>query len=211
MVAGTALERGFKAGFVLALTPLVTDIVPMLFSALLLENLGWTALTVLGIVGGAVIVVVGIRFLKDHGRTEALPLAAATPDETALPERRQSARVLHVVLSTLLNPSPWVFWLIVASPLLLRSWNRSRTEGIIFIVVIFLTNIATASTLAWIASHSRKILHPAWHRRALKMVGVTLIAAGAFLLWQSAVGNFQSLIDQQGIIRSAVEEGVSSM
>jgi len=213
MVAGTALERGFKAGFVLALTPLVTDIAPMLFSAFLLERMGWTALTILGIVGGAVILVVGIRFLREHrGEEEPLlhPESEHLPAEEVVAERRQSAQVGHVILSTLMNPSPWVFWLVVASPLLLRSWNRSTTEGLVFVAVLFATNISTASILAWIASHSRKILNPAWQRRALKLVGVTLIGAGALLLWQAAVGNFQSLIDQQGVIRSVVEEGISS-
>lgn len=207
MVAGTALERGFKAGAVLALTPLITDIPPLLFSAFLLEHLGWTALTVLGIVGGAVILVVGVRFLRGH-KKGALIAAPPVEGDPQPPRRRQSAQVGHVIVSTLVNPSPWVFWLVVASPLLLRAWNRSATEGLLFVAVLFTTNISTASSLAWIASHSRKLLNPDWQRRALKLVGVALVVGGGLLLWQAAVGNFQALIDQQGVIRSVVEEGI---
>jgi threonine/homoserine/homoserine lactone efflux protein len=208
MVAGTALEKGFKAGFILALTPLVTDVVPMLFSALLLDRLGGLALTLLGIVGGAIIVVVGVRFLRGHSK-EAQPfLSEKDPARDGIGERRQSARVGHVIAGTLLNPSPWLFWLVIASPLLLRSWNRSPGEGVVFVALIFLTNITTASLLAWVASHSRKFMNPEWHRRILKAVGVTLILAGSFLCWQATVGNFQGLIDQQEIIRSVVEEGI---
>jgi threonine/homoserine/homoserine lactone efflux protein len=208
MVAGTALEKGFKAGFILALTPLVTDVVPMLFSALLLDRLGGLALTLLGIVGGAIIVVVGVRFLRGHSK-EAQPfLSEKDPAQDGIGERRQSARVGHVIAGTLLNPSPWLFWLVIASPLLLRSWNRSPGEGVVFVALIFLTNITTASLLAWVASHSRKLMNPEWQRRILKAVGVTLILAGSFLCWQATVGNFQGLIDQQEIIRSVVEEGI---
>jgi threonine/homoserine/homoserine lactone efflux protein len=210
MVAGTALERGFKAGFILALTPLVTDVVPMLFSALLLDRLGSLALTLLGIVGGAVIVVVGIRFLREHSK-EAQPLlfnGEAAQGSTVA--RRQSALAGHVIASTLLNPAPWLFWLIIASPLLLRSWNRSPGEGVVFVTLNFQTNIGTATALAWVASHSRKLLNPNWQRRSLKVVGVSLILAGSFLCWQATVGNFQSLIEQQEIIRSVVEEGIST-
>ncbi len=64
--------------------------------------------------------------------------------------------------------------------------------------------------LAWVASHSRKLMNPDWRRRTLKGVGVTLILAGSFLCWQATVGNFQGLIDQQEIIRSVVEEGIST-
>jgi threonine/homoserine/homoserine lactone efflux protein len=200
MVAGTALEKGFKHGLILALTPLVTDVPPLLFSALLLERLGWTALTMLGISGGAVILVVGLRFLRRHGSSGNL-LGGA--------HEGQSAHLGHVLASSLLNPSPWIFWLVVASPFLLRSWNRSTTEGITFVAVLFVTNISTASSLAWIASHSRKLLAPVWQRRALRVVGVTLVLVGALLCWQATVGNFQALIDQQSVIRSVVEEGLA--
>jgi threonine/homoserine/homoserine lactone efflux protein len=210
MVAGTALERGFRAAFILALTPRVTDVVPRLVSALVLDRLSGLALTLLGIAGGAIILVIGARFLRGHSK---VPQPLLSPGGvTPLPpgERRQSARPGHVIASTLLNPAPWLFWLIIASPLLLRAWNRSPGEGVLFVVLIFLTNISTATSLAWIASHSRKILNPDWQRRSLKLVGVTLILAGAFLCWQSTVGNFQTLIDQQEAIRSVVEQGLSS-
>ena len=210
MVAGTALERGFKAGFLLALTPLVTDVVPMLASALLLDKLGGLALTLLGITGGAIIIVVGFRFLREHLKTSLPHGSDGGPPQSGPAERRQSAQVGHVIASTLLNPAPWLFWLIIASPLLLRSWNRSPGEGVVFIFLLFFTNIATATSLAWAASHSRKLLTAHWQRRSLKVVGVVLILAGSFLCWQATVGNFQNLIDQQEIIMSVVEDGISS-
>jgi threonine/homoserine/homoserine lactone efflux protein len=209
MVAGTALEKGFKAGFILALTPLVTDVVPMLTSALVLDRLGGLELTLLGITGGAIVFVVGIRFLREHSKAAQPLLANGDPAPPKAGERRQSALAGHAIASTLLNPSPWLFWLIIASPLLLRAWNRSPGEGLVFVALIFLTNISTATSLAWIASHSRKLLNPDWQRRSLKVVGVTLILAGSFLCWQATVGNFQNLIDQQEVIRSVVEEGLS--
>lgn len=205
MVAGTALERGFKSGLVLALTPLITDVPPMLFSALLLDRLGWAALTFLGIVGGTLILMVGLRFLRKNFKRPSSPLPGSHPSRRV---RDQSARFAHVVLSSLTNPSPWVFWLVVASPLLLRSLSRSTLEGIVFVTVLFATNISTATGLAWVASHSRKILNPTWQQRALQAVGTTLVVVGALILWQSAVGNFQSLIDQQETIRSVVEDGI---
>ena len=79
-----------------------------------------------------------------------------------------------------------------------------------FIFLLFFTNIATATSLAWAASHSRKLLNVQWQRRSLKVVGVALILAGSFLCWQATMGNFQNLIDQQEMFMSVVEEGISS-
>jgi hypothetical protein len=81
---------------------------------------------------------------------------------------------------------------------------------VLFIVVLFGTNVTTASGLAWIASRSRRLFQPSFQRKALQAVGGTLVLAGIFLLWQSSVGNFQSLIDQQEALRSVLEDGISS-
>jgi threonine/homoserine/homoserine lactone efflux protein len=203
MVAGTALERGFRAAFLLALTPLLTDVPPMLFSALLLDRLGWRALTALGMVGGTVILLVGIRFLRKHWSVEGSILPPGASDTGT----HQSASVAHVALGSLTNPAPWVFWLAAASPLLLQAWNRSRGEGVVFVAVLFATNISSAIALAWFASHSRRFLHARLQRRVLQAVGGTLILAGLFLLWQAYTGDFQVLVDQQESIRSVVDGG----
>lgn len=203
MVAGTALEKGFKPAFRLALTPLVTDVPPLLVTALILETLSGTALTVLGAFGGLAILYIGFRFLSQWRTGE-------TPVDPEHPRVPQSARFWHVALGTLVSPAPWLFWLIVGSPFMLRSFARSRTEGIVFVAVLFTTNMATATALAWGASHGRRILAPAWQRRVLGGVGVTLILAAAFLLYHAATGDFQSLISNQELLRDVVEEQITN-
>jgi len=203
MVAGTALEKGFRAGLRLAFAPLATDIVPMLLTAVVLDRLSWTALTVLGIAGGVLIGAVGVRFLRRHGRTYGRGGTGPSP------LGGQSATFGHVVLTTILSPAPWLFWLVVASPLLLRSWARSPGEGIAFASALFATNIATASGLAWVASRGRRRIPVLWRGRVLSAVGVGLVLAGVVLVWQSMTGNFQALIDRQHLLRSTVEEQTS--
>jgi threonine/homoserine/homoserine lactone efflux protein len=199
MVVGTAIERGFRSAVVLAFTPLVTDIPPMIVTALILESLSWTALTVLGLVGGVVLAWIGVRFLRRHGA----PLSRGSRPED------QSAHFWHAAGSSLISPAPWLFWLVVASPLLLRSWSRGTGEGVVFIAVFFVVNIGSAASLAWVVSHSRNFLAPSWQRRVLQAVGTGLILAGAGLVWQSVEGNFQSLIERQDTFREVLEEQTS--
>ncbi len=195
MVAGTALERGFRAGLRLALAPLLTDIIPLIATALILDRLSWTALTLLGIVGGVVAAAVGVRFLRRH----------TTPELRGVEEPTASASFMHVVVSVFLSPAPWLFWLVLGSPLLLRAWGRSWVEGVVFLTVLFTTIIGGATGLAWIASHSRRLLAPIWRRRMLQTVGAGLILAGTLLVWQAMEGNFQALIDRQEAVREEVE------
>lgn len=210
MVAGTGLEKGFRAALKLAFTPLLTDVPPLLVTALVLESLDGTALSALGVAGGIVIAVVGIRFIRRH-RPDASVLEALERREPSRPRdgeeaREQSATFGHVVLGTLLSPAPWIFWLVLGSPLMLRSWNRSPVEGVVFVVVLFTTNIGTASGLAWVASRTRSFLAGEWQRRILRLAGTGLVVAGGLLIWQALTGDFESLIRQQESVRSVVEE-----
>jgi len=204
MVAGTGLERGFLPACRLALVPLVSDLPPLIVTALVLETLNDLTLSVLGISGGVVVLFIGIRFLR-LWRRGITPLDPDHPH--SLP---QSAKFLHVALGTLFSPVPWLFWLIVGSPLMLRSWERSPAQGVLFIGLVFAVNISTATGLAWIASHTRRLMAVHWQKRVLGGVGAALIAAGVFLVYEAALGDFQSLISQQERIRSIVEERLQS-
>lgn len=203
MVVGTALERGFRPAARLALAPLVTDVPPLVVTALVLERLSNAALTFLGIGGGLVVCYIGVRFL----RSWRAGVVAVDPEH---PVAVPSARFWHVALGTLLSPVPWLFWLIVGSPLMLRSWARSQTEGMLFIGIVFAMNIGTATGLAWGASHGRRFLAVEWQRRVLGGVGAVLVMAGAALVYQAATGDFQNLIDRQETLRSIVEDRLES-
>lgn len=200
MVAGTALEQGFGPAARLALVPLVADVPPVVVTALILERLSGRAMMVLGVAGGLMILYIGSRFLLRWRRGD-LPLG---PDHPHISP--QSARFWHVALATAVSPVPWIFWLVVGSPLMLRSWSHGATEGVIFIGLLFATNIVTATGLAWAASHGRRVLSAAWQRRVLGGVGGILVFAGVFLIYQAATGDFERLVERQAAIRSMVEE-----
>lgn len=195
MVIGTSLQRGFKEGFKLALVPLVTDIIPLLLTVFILDALGWTALTLLGITGGTLIGMVGVRFIRHNG-----------PPAMAGEEPFQAATFGHAATSTFLSPSPWMFWLVLAGPLTVRAMERSTTEAFVFVGILFAMNIGMATLLAWLVSRSRKVLAPSIRNRVLQVAGIALIIAGVVLVWQAMEGNFQAMMEQQEGMREALEE-----
>lgn len=202
MVAATALERGFKAGVRLALVPLLSDIPPLLICLFVLDRLDPQAFGIVGVFGGALLIAIGIRFYRRH----------RNPDPHLIPDHAPpSAPFLQVVLSTLLSPAPWLFWFIVAGPLMLRALHRSNQEALVFLVVLFGTNVSSATALAWAISHGRRLVSPRWQRRVLSLAGIGLIGAGSFLLWQGFTGNFADLIAQQHRIREFVEDGMNEL
>jgi threonine/homoserine/homoserine lactone efflux protein len=195
MVIGTSLQRGFKEGFKLALVPLVTDVIPLVLTVFILDALDFTALTLLGITGGTLIGMVGVRFIRHNG-----------PPAMEGDEPFHAATFGHAAASTFFSPAPWVFWLVLAGPMTVRALERSATEALVFLGLLFATNIGTATLLAWGVSHSRKIIHRSVRYRVLQLAGVALIGAGAFLIWQAMEGNFQGMIEQQEGMREAFQK-----
>jgi threonine/homoserine/homoserine lactone efflux protein len=207
MVAATGLERGFRVALPIALAPLITDVPPMVVSALVVQRLDWAALTLLGISGGVVILMIGVRFLRAHGipRLQEHVTKRASLDAPA--PGGQSVRLGHVLTTNLLNPAPWVFWFVVAAPLLVIQWNASRVRGVVFVVVLFAVNVLSAAGLAWAASHARRVLAPENQRRVLVVAGLALACAGTLMVWQSLEGNFQALIEGQTAVRGILSIG----
>lgn len=195
MVVGTSLQRGFREGVKLALVPLATDIIPLLLTVFILDALNWTALTLLGITGGTLIGMVGVRFIRHNG-----------PPAMQGDEPFQAASFGHAALSTFLSPSPWLFWLVVAGPMTVRALERSTAEAAVFVGILFAMNIGVAAFVAWLVSTSRKVIRPSVRYRVLQLAGVALIGAGVFLVWQAMEGNFQAMIEQQEEMREALQE-----
>lgn len=200
MVIGTSLQRGFRRGSKLALVPIVTDIIPLLLTVFILDALNWTALTVLGITGGTIIGMVGVRFIRHQG-----------PPAMEGEKPFQAATFGHAAASTLFSPSPWLFWLVLAGPMTVRAMERSTAEAVVFVAILFAMNMGMAAILAWLVSHSRKVITPSIRSRVLQVAGIGLIIGGVVLVWQAMEGNFQAMIDQQEGVREALEEFRGSM
>lgn len=196
MVAATGFERGFRAAIPLAAAPLFTDLVPLIVTSLILTQLSAGALSFIGFLGGTMVVGVGVLLLWKHRPGHAPPEMHGAPP---------TVRLWHVVVSTSLSPAPWLFWLSIASPFFLRAWTHDRLEGAVFLIVLFATNIGSALSLAWVASHGGRVLDPLWRKVVLLGAGVALLFAGGWLLTLAVQGDFASITRSQDFMRAWVD------
>lgn len=195
VVASTALERGFKPALRLAFVPLVTELPPMVVMTLMLDRVNYDVLTGVGLFGGLLFAVIGVRFFLRQNRAT----------EVHLEEVKEGRAFWALASAGLLTPAPWVFWLAAASPLFLRAWNRYWLDGVVFVIVLNLMLIGTAAALAWGASHGHRVLDPRNRSRILRAAGVFLVIAGTVIVWQSLEGNFQRMVGEQERLRERVE------
>jgi len=147
MVASTGLHRGVAAGARLSLVTLVTDLPPMFLTAFVLTRLDNGILRGIGFVGGFIVLYLAVRVFLRAG--EPLPEGPRIRDEIH--------DLLAIAAGGLLSPAPWLFWLVVGSPLLIRSLSLGWWPAVAFGASFFLVLIATQISVAWMASRGGQL------------------------------------------------------
>jgi len=119
-----ALRNGWKRTLPAAFAPLITDgpvIVLVLF--VLAKTPQWF-LNVLHVAGGSIILFFAWKVfasLKEQG-TDIKPVPNAARKTLA-----------GAIAMNILNPSPYIFWSVVAGPILLEGWRQAKILGVSFV------------------------------------------------------------------------------
>lgn len=122
------LRHGWKRALPAATAPLFSDGPIIALVLLALTQLPDTFLVGLRLVGGVFL----LYLAWDVYRTRHL---SARPAETASPPL--SVGFWKAVLTNLLNPNPYIFWSILAGPILLSGWYESAWNGLGFILGMY--------------------------------------------------------------------------
>jgi threonine/homoserine/homoserine lactone efflux protein len=174
LVLAQTLRHGPREGCRVALAPLLTDLPIILLALGLATRLSalQTWLGILGCIGGAYVLYLAVESLR----------AKAAGSEAANAEPRSWRKG---VLTNLLNPSPWLFWITVGAPTLARALAESPTAAAAFIIGFYLLLVGSKLLLAVVAGRSRSFLSGRVYRRTLQALGL-LLAAFAVSMFREA-------------------------
>jgi threonine/homoserine/homoserine lactone efflux protein len=169
LVISTSLSRGFRAGARVAFTPLITDTITISASLLVVHAIPTRIAALLGMVGGVYVIWLGVDALRTR-----------IEQDTSLAER--SDPLARGVLVNLLSPHPWLFWIVVGSPILLAAWSDSALYCAAFLVSFFLMLIGTKVVIAAVVAQGREHLSARNLLTAQRLSGALLIVAGVLLV-----------------------------
>jgi threonine/homoserine/homoserine lactone efflux protein len=102
--------------------------------------------------------------------------------EAGLPRALPSA-----VLVNLLNPGPYLYWSLVAGPILLRAWRRDPACAVSFAVGFYAAMVASLCVLI-AAFAATRTLGRRVERALSGLAALALAAFGAYQLWQGLAG-----------------------
>jgi threonine/homoserine/homoserine lactone efflux protein len=197
LIVVTSLRHGFWAGMRIALIPLVSETSVMALTALLLSQLPAQALRWMGIAGGVFILALAVRTYKEAGDSPE--------EEPATSSRR---RALEGMMLAVLSPAPWVFWLLVGSPLFLGAYHQGWGDAAAFMGSFLFVFVGVYVGVARAAAFGHKRLPEHWYRRVMVGAAVALVLAGVVLTWQSWIGNFHRMVTGSENIRDLVQDSM---
>lgn len=171
LVITQTLRYGIKEGIKVAVAPLITDLPIILLSLLVLTRLTnyRTVLGVISIIGGLVVLYLAFETLKTKGfnrRTQ----------DTALQSIYKGAVV------NALSPHPYLFWLTVGAPTILKAWSRSPLSAIIFVIGFLGCLVGSKVILAVLSGKSRHMLSDRVYRYVMRLLGALLVIFALFLI-----------------------------
>jgi threonine/homoserine/homoserine lactone efflux protein len=172
LVIGQTLRRGRRAGNLVALAPLFSDLPIILLVVVILGHLPPSALHALSLVGGAFVLYLGFEALRSLG------------GEIAFRETAREGRVLlPAVMANFLNPHPYLFWATVGGALLARTFAAGGawlSAG--FLICFYALLVGAKLAIALLVNQGRDRLHGRAYRALLGGSGLLLLVIGATLI-----------------------------
>lgn len=171
LVIAQTLGHGVREGIKVSLAPLVTDI-PIICLALLLLSrlshfhavLGW-----ISIAGGVFVMYLAFGTLRAKG-----------PGTGAAEAKAQSLG--KGIAVNALSPHPYIFWITVGSPIILKAAQESFVSALSFIFCFLACLVGSKIFVAVIVGRTRNALAGKAYRYVMVLLGLLLIAFALFLI-----------------------------
>ncbi len=164
LVISETLRHGTREGIRVAMAPLLTDL-PIVFGAVFILSRLSNLLRVIGgiyLLGGAFLTYLAYESISFRG----------VDTEGEEPVRPQSLK--KGVIANFLNPSPYLFWISIGSPILLKAGEDSVLTAMLFIICFYLCLIGSKILVAVIVGKSRFFLKSNHYVYTIRILGILL-------------------------------------
>lgn len=167
------LKNGWRRTLPAALAPLLSDgpIIALVLLALT-QTPAWF-LKMLQIAGGLFLLYLARGAYRDSKTADFTQQVTEEPVQQSL---------LQATLVNALNPNPYIFWSVVAGPILLEGWRQSARLGMSFVIGFYGTLIGGFAGFILLFASARR-LDPRLSRILSAISAIALFVFGLYQLW----------------------------
>ena len=171
LVISEALKFGKEEGFKVAVSPLITDSTIILLTLLALSTLAEqdTVIGLISIFGACYLFYLGL----ENFRTKASKL------EVVIVKKEGFKRA---IVTNLLNPHTYLFWLSVGSPMILETLRTDASATVLFLLGFFAFLIGSMTFVAIVVDRSKSIVNGKYYSYVIRVLGIVLIFLALVIL-----------------------------
>jgi threonine/homoserine/homoserine lactone efflux protein len=164
------LRYGTREGIKVAIAPLLTDLPIIFVTIFLLTRFAQyrTLLGLLSLVGGLFVLYLAYQTF----RTDKL--------ETDVREIKWKSLSRGMIVN-LLNPHPYLFWLSVGAPTMVKAWAEDRFSAVAFVTSFYLCLVGSKVLLAILVAKSRRLVTGKAYTYLMRFLGILLLIFSVFL------------------------------
>lgn len=172
-----AVTRGWKRVLPAALAPLISDGPIVTICLLALSQMPTWLERFLYIVGGSFVLYLAYGAFKAWRNFKM---------QTPTAESGSGQSIFKAALTNILNPNPYIYWMLVTGPILVKGWREAPVNGIGFLAGFYLTMIGSLAGLILVFGFSSQF-GPKFSRLLLGISAFALLCFGAYQLWLGVV------------------------
>lgn len=164
LVISETFEHGIGSGIRVAFAPLITDLPIIAVTFLLLTRLSGFegVLGVISLVGGCYVLYMGYESIRfkggESGRPESAPRSLSKG-----------------ILTNALSPHPYLFWLSVGVPTVIKSLGAGTLAPLLFMGGFYLFLVGSKVSLAILVGRSKSFLSDRGYIFVMKLLGLALV------------------------------------
>ena len=173
-----SLKKGWIAGPEVVLGHMLVELVLCIFIFLgAVSFFGNGTISTISLIGGLALVVFGLLTLKEAARNAAF---SARPSQDSSGLKLKSSPALTGLVTSVSNPSFWIWWLTVGSALVLREYDSGISIAAAFVLGHWTADLSWFTTVSGSISHGNVLLSQKVHRYILYACGAFLIVFGFY-------------------------------
>ncbi len=157
------LQHDWRAGVKVACAPLLTDLPIICVALFVLAQLSQvnTVLGVISLAGALLLLSMAYKSLRSSQISLGL-------------ENKPARSLSKGVFVNFLSPHPYLFWLTIGGPLVMKAWAQSYLSALAFIGTFYLFLIGAKISLALLAGRSKVLLEGRLYLFVMRALGLLL-------------------------------------
>lgn len=173
LIISETLQHNLRAGLKASVAPLLSDtfIISVALGAVsIFKEVSWI-FAALSLAGGAYLLFLSVSIFR-----MSVPTLSAKP--------RKSRSLLKGIMTNLLNPAPYVFWLTIGAPILLETWVENPTHTVSYLLGIYVFLIGSKAMVAVLVSRGKGFLQSKAYLYVNYAMGLVLAGFGLVFLYR---------------------------